>query len=450
VKVVLAKPCWNYPKGETEATYNRIWPPLELANCAAILREAGHEAAIIDAQALDLDPEELAAQAKESDPDLVILTSTGLDRWQCPYNDPLPFLTAARALVKAGLRVVATGFYPTINAEAVLSLTGIEAAIRGEPEGPVSDFARGGDLAAIDGVSYGDGGEVRNNPAHAPFDLAALPCPAFELFDIERYFYEVLGRNFLLFELTRGCPYNCTFCSKVMYGEEFRKKTLEQVRREIDCALSRTMVRSAYFIDLEFTVASELAEGVCRYLADLGAPLEWCCQTRADRVDAELVDLMRRAGCRLIHIGVESGSERVLEASGKATSKERIRDGVRLIHEAGIETLAFFMFGLPGETDAEREETIEFALELEPSYASFHFATPYPGSRLFDSQNLRIGEDLSLPLVPAGASLAELKGWVRKAMWRFYLRPSYVTRHVLRGGPSNWWRQLRLFVSYFR
>ena len=123
---------------------------------------------------------------------------------------------------------------------------------------------------------------------------------------------------------------------------------------------------------------------------------------------------------------------------------------MRAIEAAGIETLAFFMFGLPGETDADREETLRFARELEPTYASFHFATPYPGSRLFEESRLVMSDDLSFPLVPEGADLGELKRWVSRAVRRFYLRPSYIARHIIKGHPRHWPRQLRLFLSYLR
>ena len=444
----MAKPCWDYPKGRSESTYNRVWTPLELANCAAILRGAGHEAAIIDAQALCLSPEALAGRAAGAD--LVILTSTGIDRWQCPYNDARPFVEAALALRKAGLTVVATGFYGTVNPSAVINLTGAHAVIRGEPEGAVADIAAGRNLGDTAGMTFRRAGQITDNPDRPAVDLTGLPIPAFELFDLKRYFYEILGRDFLLFEATRGCPYACVFCSREMYGKGFRKKTPEQMAAEIDYALEKTRVRTAYFIDLEFTVARELAESVCRHLVKRASPIAWCCQTRADNLDEELLALMKRAGCRLIHVGVESGAEGVLSTSGKATTKDAICRGVRMIEAAGIESLAFFMFGLPGETDADREETTRFAIGLEPTYASFHFATPYPGSRLFDEMSLEMGEDLSFPLVPPGRDLKELKSWVSRATRRFYLRPSFVARHLAKGGPRHWVRQVRLFLSYVR
>ncbi len=448
MKIAFAKPCWDYPKGRSEATYNRVWTPLELANCAAIARQAGHSVTIVDAQAARLSPAQLTGRV--SGADLVVLTSSGLDRWQCPYNDPTPFVAAAREMTKAGLRVVVTGFHGTVAPEAALRLTGAEAVIRGEPEEAIGEIAAGRALSVIDGVSFMRGGEVVNNPDRAAVDITRLPVPAFELFDLRRYFYEVLDNEFLLIEATRGCPYGCVFCSKVMYGEKFRKKTAEQVCAEIDWALDHTKARNVYFIDLEFTVARDLAEAISRHLIKRGAPVAWCCQTRSDNVDEELLKLMRKSGCRLIHLGVESGSEEVLTASGKATTKEAIYKGVRMIEAAGIETLAFFMFGLPGESKSQREETIEFAIELDPTYASFHFATPYPGSRLFEDAKTRMTAELSFPLVPPGADIEDLKKWVRRAMRRFYLRPSYVARHLGRGGPAHWLRQLRLFASYFR
>ena len=113
-------------------------------------------------------------------------------------------------------------------------------------------------------------GEVVSNSDRADVDIARLPVPAFELFDLRRYFYEILGNDFLLIEATRGCPYGCVFCSKVMYGERFRKKTAEQVCAEIDWALEHTKARNVYFIDLEFTVAREMAETISRHLIKRG------------------------------------------------------------------------------------------------------------------------------------------------------------------------------------
>jgi len=448
MNVVLAKPCWDYPKGRSESTYNRVWIPLELANCAAILRAAGHSVSILDAQALDLSPSRLAERAIGAD--LVLLTSTPLDRWQCSFTEGTPFVEAARELKRKGLKVVATGFHCTVAPRATLRVTGVDAVIRGEPEGVVQEIAAGKPVEEIAAVSYLRGGEVVANPDRAPLDLTTLPVPAFDLFDLSRYCYEILGPNMLLLETTRGCPYRCDFCSKVMYGKSFRRKTPEQVKAEIDFALDHTSVKTVYFMDLEFTVARDLAVAVCNHLIARGAPIAWCVQTRADNVDAELAALMRRAGCRLIHLGVESGSDRVLAASGKATSKADILRGARVIRDAGMETLAFFMFGLPGETDEERMETIRFAVELEATYASFHFATPYPGSDLANRLDLRMKDDLSFSLVPPGEDIAVLKHWVSRAMRAFYLRPSYIFRHIVKGGPSRWLKQFRLFLSYMR
>lgn len=448
MKVVLAKPCWDYPKGPSESTYNRVWPPLELANCAAILIRAGHEARIVDAQALGLSPFDLASHVEGAD--LVILTSTGLDRWQCPYNDPKPFAAAARAIENTGVKLAVTGFHGTVAPATVLGQTGADIVIRGEPEGAVADIAAGKPIADVAGVTFARAGQIVSNPVRPLLDLATLPTPAFELFDLTRYFYEILGDRFLLLEATRGCPYQCSFCAKAMYGGEFRRKTPEQMRLEIDHALKTTPVRTAYFIDLEFTVARDLAKEICLHLISRGSPLRWCCQTRADNLDEEMVDWMKGAGCRLVHIGVESGAAHVLERSGKGTSKDAILKGVRMLEKAGIETLAFFMFGLPGETDEDREETVRFAMELEPTYASFHFATPYPGSKLFEEAGLAIGDDMSFPLVLPDEKIEDLKVWVSNAVRRFYVRPWYIVRHLAKGGPSNWYRQLRLFVSYIR
>jgi len=113
--------------------------------------------------------------------------------------------------------------------------------------------------------------------------------------DLRRYQYEILGNRFLVLEGSRGCPYPCTYCTRVIQGKKLRPKTPEQLGREVEAAVRQFAARNIYFIDLEFTAAAELVRGLCEYLLARAISVRWCCQTRVDQVDEPLLALMRRA-----------------------------------------------------------------------------------------------------------------------------------------------------------
>jgi radical SAM superfamily enzyme YgiQ (UPF0313 family) len=453
LKVALVRPCWYYPITYLETTYNRIWFPLSLANAGALLLKEGIEVKVVDAQAERLGPEEVAQRV--SGADKVFITSSSLDRWQCPNTDIRPFLDVTRAIKKVCPEVYVMGYHGTVFPERILELTSASAVIRGEPESAVLDIGRKRPLAEIGGVTFkADGGEVISTPLGEPLDLSSLPVPAYGLFPIKRYFYEILGKKFVLFEATRGCPFGCIFCAKVMYGSRIRKKPTAQFLQEVDTAITRYGVKTGYFFDLEFTLDRDFVMEVSRFLMKKNYDFRWCCQTRADKVDGEILEAMHKAGCRLIHAGIETGSQRIMELINKGASLEVLKEGVGLIKKSGIEVLLFFMFGFPSETAADMEATIEIAKRLNPTYASFHFAIPYPGTEFAEMMGAPQGAADPAHLFPEvfvkEHSLDFLKKMVRRGLKEFYLRPRYILDRMRYGRLSSLPGQLRLFVSYFR
>jgi radical SAM superfamily enzyme YgiQ (UPF0313 family) len=279
--------------------------------------------------------------------------------------------------------------------------------------------------------------------------MTGLPTPAFHLLDLRNYNYEILGSRFLVLEGSRGCPYPCTFCSRIIQGKPLRQKTVEQLGNEVETAVRKFGVRGIYFIDLEFTALPGLVAGLCEFLLARKVRVRWCCQTRTDKVDEPLLRLMKRAGCRLIHFGIESGSERIVELTKKRVSIATQIQGVRLARRVGMEVLCFFLLGYPGETEDEMRATIRLARQLNPTYASFHRISPYPGTPLYDQFAAGRGE-----LFPAFAGSDEdrrrVDRLIREAIWSYYLRPGYVLSRLLRSSPATWWRQAKLFAGYFR
>ena len=455
MRVALVRPCWYYPITYPEATYNRIWFPLSLANSAALLLKEGIEVKVIDAQAERLGPEEVARRIKGADK--VFITSSSLDRWQCPNTDIRPFLDVARAVKRTSPEVYVMGYHGTVFPEQVLELTSASAVIRGEPEEAVLEISRLRPLGEIGGVTFKSDGnnEAISTPARKPLDLSSLPVPAYDLFPLKRYFYEILGKRFVHFEAARGCPFGCIFCAKIMYGSRIRKKPTSQFLQEVDTAITRYGVKTGYFFDLEFTLNRDFVLEVSHYLAKKHYDFRWCCQTRADKVDGEILEAMQKGGCRLIHSGIETGSPRIMELINKGASLKALEEGVGLIKKSGIEVLLFFIFGFPTETLEDMEATIEVAKRLGPTYAAFHFAIPYPGTRFAEMMGER-GEGEADPahLFPQvfikEHSLDFLKRMVRRGLREFYLRPGYILDRMRYGRLSSLPGQLRLFLSYFR
>ena len=443
MKVALINPCWDYPVTKKGGIYNRVWPPLSLANCAAMLEKEGFAVEIIDANAKRLSPEEIAKQVEGFDK--IFVTSSTLDRWQCPNTDIRPFLETVRVLGNPFV----IGAHGTVRPEEVLELTGAKAVIRGEPEETVLDICKADSLSKIKGITFKEDGKVISNADREPVDLDKLPMPAYHLLQVEKYHYELLGGHFMLFEASRDCPYRCIYCLKKMF-KKYRQKSAEKLILEVKNATENFNVKTGYFIDLEFTLNRKLVEELCDFLIEKNYDFRWCCQTRADTVDLPLLRKMREAGCTLIHYGVETGAERVMKLIDKGISLQKIEEGIRLTHTAKIESACFFMFGLPFETREDMEKTIQFAKKINPTYASFHVVIPYPGTALFEMVKDSLGDDLFPEAYTGKFSLDELKKIKNKAFMEFYLRPGYIISRVLKGDLSSLVRQFRLFLGYIR
>jgi len=453
VKVLLVNPFqveYVHKKGRI---YNRTWTPLDLAYCAAMLETNGIHAEILDANAEQVGPAGVAERACGFDK--VFLTSTSLDRWQCPHLDLNPFLKTVHAVRDVAPEVYVMGSHGTVKPAEMLAETRANAIVRGEPEYTVAELCSGKPLSAIRGITWSNAGEVVHNPDQLPVKMDQLPMPSFEKLPMERYNYEVLGDRFTLFEMSRGCASKCTFCLLKTYGTGVRKKSVETLAREVEHAITKHGIRTAYFIDLEFTVLRKQVAEFCEWLIAKKFDFTWCCQTRLDLVDDELLGLMKRAGCRLIHAGVEAGSDEILELTDKRITMKQIEEGMNLVHSHGIETACFFMMGFPESDRDEMDRIVRFAKKLNPTYALFHVAAPYPGTKLYeqvkDDPNIRFSDDSLFPEAIVGRfTLPELKAMTRSAYLSYYLRPSYVLARLAKGEFRPLFSQFQLFLNFVR
>lgn len=448
--MALVRPSWEFPANPDEKyIHNRLFVPLDLALAAAMLREQGIQTRIIDGHALRLRPTEVATLVKGCDQ--VFLTSSALDRWECPNTDIEPFVACARTLGSKVPELYTMGVHGTVRPAEVLRLTGARAAILGEPELAILDIALGKRLDRVPGLCLpgkGEGLQARFTGAREELlDLDKTPLPALDLLPMERYEHVIMGPRSVMLEASRGCPYKCSTCLQAMYGPRYRKKGAATLIREVQFAVEQHGARNITFIDMEFCLNRGVVERLCDFLAGAGYKgLQWCCSTRADAVDQDLLRRMKAAGCSLVHYGVESGDQQMVDEINKRLDLDHVAQAVRWTQQAGMEALAFFMFGLPGETWEQMERTKAYARRLAPDYVSYHIFTPYPCTAAFDA----VGAPAE-PLFPTSSgeySEEELDRFVKGAMKDFYLRPSFALRYarnILRRGV---WNQAKLFARY--
>lgn len=419
MKVLIINPSWDRYVSQKGRRINRAWPPLDLLNCAALLEREGIAVDLIDARALARDPNEIAQQAKAYD--IVFVTSSPLDRWQCPNLELDVFFTQVKPIQHPSLYVM--GIHGTHFPDAILDNTGAKAVIQGEPEWTVLDIVRGKPLAEIAGLAYRDGTRTIRTAPRPLGALTELPIPAFHLLNWDHYGYELVGERFAVLETTRGCPFPCNFCQRDLYGgRAYRYKSAPQVGQEVEAVLN-SGAQSGYFIDLEFSLNKQFTLDVCQALLRFRSRWKWCCQTRADSVDEPRLEAMKAAGCTLIHFGVESGSEGILANTEKEITLDQIAKGIELTKKAGIAAACFFMMGLPGETQEDRQKTLDFAKQINPTYASFHITSPYPGTPLYASRSWK---QLYPESVLEGQELVQLKKWEKQAYRGYYLRFGYL------------------------
>ncbi len=450
MKILLLNPLQVHLVNNKGKIYNRIWTPLSLANCAALLEKEGHEVKIIDANAEKLSPEEVSN--KSIGFDKVFITSSTLDRWQCPVVDLEPFLNYTRVLKKNSKEIFVIGAHGTVKPKEILELTGAKAVIRGEPELTVLEICRNNNLSSIKGISYNNNSEFISNPTQELLDLNSLPVPAFHLLPMEKYFYEVLGKNFTLLEGSRGCTFNCSFCLLDMYGKKFRTKSPSKLITEIDIVVNKFAVKNIYFMDLEFTLNRNLVMEVCDYLTKTKYNLNWTCQTRFDLIDEELLQRMQSAGCSLIHFGVEAADNNSLKTLGKGLTVEKIERGIKMIKKANMRSACFFLMGALNSNLDDIKNIIRFSKKLNPTYAVFHIAIPYPCTRFYNDVLKSGGNFSDNSLFPeayvGNIGLKELKKITRKAYIKYYFRPKYIFSLILHRQIKYLYQQLKLLLGF--
>lgn len=290
--------------------------------------------------------------------------------------------------------------------------------------------------------SSGDRPSVVVNPFHAFPDVNDIPSPAWDLMPPETYPLVPNGvftrnRRIATMVATRGCPYPCKFCEvPIKSGRKLRRRHPENVVAEIERLKKDHGVQEIHFMDDALTLDRRYAQSLFEAVIRSGVKIDWAVPNgvRLDCLDAETLQLMERSGCYSVAVGIESGSQRILDRMKKQLDLEEIRRQVALVRSTtSIRMTGFFIIGYPGETPEDMDATIRFACGLPLHRANFFNYIPFPGGPMYKELKAAglVRPDhydehtiYSISYVSEGLSYNIIKHYLRKSNLRFYLRPS--------------------------
>lgn len=440
--VFIRVPSWL---GRQSAHPENVMAQLDMGYAISLLMRRGVDARLLDIEALGCSLQEVEQRLERWQPSVLVLHAI-----TPAIPNALKIARLARERIPALEKIYAVGQHATVLPETLLDEgSPVDACIRGEYEVKLADLICG-QATDLDGVARRgpDGPEVSETVLQVT-DLDALPMPAHYLWMRPEYkvFHPTgVARRwrwgFLM--TSRGCPYRCVYCSPTLrnsYGSGMRYRAAASVVEELLYlrALGATVI---HFRDDIFTMDRERTLELCELMVARGFDLQWTAQTRADRVDADLLRAMKRAGCATIYFGVESGSPRVLDRIQKGSTVEQAERAFTWARAAGLHTVGFFMLGNPEEEEEDIRLTYDLMLRLRPDIIQVAFFTPYPGSPMFDPALLSNHDLLNFshynnPINHSNVSDDDLRRWQKKFYVDFILKSGFIGRYLRRQTVPN-------------
>lgn len=437
---------------EREEVLGTTKPPYTLALAAALLRDRGCDVRLVDLTAAAQTVEDLIARLDGEGfrPTLIVFPST------TPTLDAdVPEMAKLKARYGAPL----FSFGPHVACtprEAMERAPAVDGMFVGEPEDGLVALAALSSLDAlgtIPSLTFRQDHAIVPHQAQGTFaDFLTAPYPAWDLLDLSKYRLPLVNEPYVLVETSRGCPYSCDFCVAPIYqGHKFREKSARALVDEMERGYREFGLRFFYLWGDTVTLNQKTFSAFCEELIARRLPVQWFGNARADNLtDPAFVARLRQAGCWMLALGIETESEDTRKDMMKRLEGQKIRAALAHMRAAGIRSFGFFILGYPGDTVASLDRTIDYAIDLNPDFANFYPAVPYPGTELYEKAK-RTGWLVSEDWSRMEYSYYQMRGngldervvlsAINRAKRRFYLRPRYVLAHlgdILRLTATKW------------
>jgi radical SAM superfamily enzyme YgiQ (UPF0313 family) len=380
--------------------------PYGLAAIGAVLKDNGFDVEIYDINARRPQNDDIVATLQEKEWDLVglsgLITTYGFQKW----------LIHRLKTINPKAPVISGGGLATSSSEILFDHTSVDITVIGEGEQTMLELCQvvetGGDLRQVPGIWHRENGHiVKNKKRKLIENLDALPLPAWDLLPMEIYltnpiwggvannssgFREDVRTNRSMNIISsRGCPFSCNYCYHLFGPSTYRFRSAGNVVKEIAALVDAYHVDFIGFVDDNMMASERQILEFCHIMDEACLPVTWGCHGRVTSATPRVLGKMAEAGCVWIGYGVESGSQRILDAMNKKTTVARAKQAIIDTRKAGIYPNTTFIFGYPGETLETIQQTVDFKRDLQLDCGSF-FATPYPGAALYNQIRNQIGD----------------------------------------------------------
>lgn len=390
---------WPHIKDPSEGDYLPF--PFFLAYAASLLEKHAIEARLFDAIAERISEEEFLKKISAMDFDYLV-AETSIPSF---YHD----LALLKKIAALGIRIILCGPNAEIYRDSFLKeYPFIGFVLCAEYEFSllelIKSLQRNKKLSKVEGLVYRDKGTIKKNPQGKPSDINLLPWPKRDTVPIHKYLDAPgeMPTPCLQIMASRGCPFQCKFClwPQVLYnGNHYRVREIKDVVSEMEYFVKENGFRSVYFDDDTFNVGKERMLNFCQEIINRGLETTpWAIMARPDLMDEEILQNMKKAGLWAVKYGVESASQSLLDKIGKNMDLKKTEKMISFTKQLGIRVHLTFTFGLPGETKKTIEETIRYALKLDPFSVQFSITTPFPGTeyyRILEAGNFIVSKNFS-------------------------------------------------------
>jgi anaerobic magnesium-protoporphyrin IX monomethyl ester cyclase len=429
-----------------------LMPPLGLASIAAYLESCGFHADIIDCFAHPNSGEKIEAYVRQHRPKFVGATCT-----TAGFLDAVRIFATIKEINPETLSIAGGPHVSALREQIIRDYQAVDYVVVGEGETPLRRLMETqGDPGAIAGLVYRRNGEVVFSGVQKDLlELDTLPLPAYDKIEGFPHRYQLPIFNYPKTPNTscissRGCPYQCSYCDRSVFRRSFRYNSADYLYRHLQVLREKFGIRHINFYDDQFTFNRERVVAICRRLMDEPLGMTFNCAVRAEHVDPELLALMKRAGCWMISLGIETGDPDLLAQHRQNADLEMMSRTIRQVHQAGIRVKGLFMIGLPGETEQSFRRTMDYVFAQPIDDLNVAKFTPFPGSPLYErihslgqfDESWEKMDCMHTVFVPNGLTAEDIERLFMEFYRRYYTRPKTLWNFVamLWKSPDSWKR----------